>query len=93
MTEEKGYEAFRFGGELDKQISMINTHLTNYAYDPDFKPTLTRDSIQRVRDLIKGGSNGGVMDLVWGPQLEFSQSSREDSTEDLQTEAVTIVTF
>jgi hypothetical protein len=58
-----------------------------------------KDSIIKLKRILNQA--GGVMDLVCGPELQFSQNKTEDvlsiagdtPTKDLKKQAVTIVTF
>lgn len=59
---------------LDGAIS--NIRLWNLG-SLDHKILPTKDSINRLRDILATNVGGGTMDLVWGPELSFKESNTQ----------------
>lgn len=42
---------------------------------------MDKDSLKKVRDLIDDLIDGGTIDLIWGPELEFVDIEDKEGTE------------
>jgi hypothetical protein len=59
---------------LDGTISQVRLWTVG---DYDHKIVPTRAGLQKVRDILASNVGGGTMDLVWGPELKFTESNSQ----------------
>ena len=45
--------------------------------DLDHKIIPTKAAINKLRDILASNVGGGTMDLVWGPEIDFKESSTQ----------------
>ena len=62
---------------LDGAISNIRLWSLGHLDGPAGSIFPTTKSINRLRDILASNVGGGTMDLVWGPELKFTESATE----------------
>ena len=59
---------------LDGTISQVRLWTVG---DFDNKIVPTKAGLQKIRDILSSNVGGGTMDLVWGPELKFTESNSQ----------------
>ncbi len=59
---------------LDGTISQVRLWTVG---DYDHKIVPTKAGLQKIRDILASNVGGGTMDLVWGPELKFTESNSQ----------------
>jgi hypothetical protein len=59
---------------LDGAISQVRLWTVG---DYEHKIVPTRAGLQKIRDILASNVGGGTMDLVWGPELKFTESNSQ----------------
>jgi hypothetical protein len=62
---------------LDGAISNIRLWNLGVIDGPTNSIMPTKKSINRLRDILASNTGGGTMDLVWGPELKFTESTTQ----------------